>query len=161
MKKIDRREALLKLAGLGAGVAGLGLCAGCPGGSSYGREAAGAAGAIGNAAGGRPIVVNKVELVSFSVKDIVVDGRPGYLYRGGEEGEWHAVDRLCTHKGCKVDFNANGLEYVCPCHGSKFAVDGEVLNPPARMPLKRYTVVVNDNTVEIIPPSMQGPEQAG
>jgi cytochrome b6-f complex iron-sulfur subunit len=53
-----------------------------------------------------------------------------------------ALDARCTHRGCPVDYDASQRQLVCPCHGSKFAVDGTVLTPPARVALKRYTAML-------------------
>ena len=48
-----------------------------------------------------------------------------------DEGALHAVSSRCTHLGCQVVWNAAERTWDCPCHGSRFAVDGEVLNGPA------------------------------
>ncbi|MFF9523663.1 FAD-dependent oxidoreductase [Streptomyces achromogenes] len=54
-----------------------------------------------------------------------------------EEGALHAVSARCTHLGCLVSFNRAERAWECPCHGSRFAVDGSVLHGPAVKPLER------------------------
>ncbi|HEU4542690.1 MAG TPA: FAD-dependent oxidoreductase [Jiangellaceae bacterium] len=52
-----------------------------------------------------------------------------------DEGRLHAVSTRCTHLGCQVAWNAAERSWDCPCHGSRFAPDGEILNGPATKPL--------------------------
>ncbi|GHG50838.1 FAD-dependent oxidoreductase [Streptomyces griseocarneus] len=52
-----------------------------------------------------------------------------------EDGTLRAVSARCTHLGCLVAFNAAERTWECPCHGSRFAVDGTVLQGPATRPL--------------------------
>jgi nitrite reductase/ring-hydroxylating ferredoxin subunit len=52
-----------------------------------------------------------------------------------QEGFW-AVSAVCTHLGCIVAPGADG--YACPCHGSRFARDGRVLQGPAPSALRWY-----------------------
>ncbi len=40
-----------------------------------------------------------------------------------------AMSMVCTHLGCIVGETSDG--FSCPCHGSKFALDGKVLAGPA------------------------------
>jgi len=51
-------------------------------------------------------------------------------------GGLHAVSPICTHMGCTVSWNEAESSWDCPCHGSRFAVDGDVLHGPALQPLK-------------------------
>jgi glycine/D-amino acid oxidase-like deaminating enzyme/nitrite reductase/ring-hydroxylating ferredoxin subunit len=54
-----------------------------------------------------------------------------------EEGGLHAVSSRCTHLYCQVRWNGAEHTWDCPCHASRFSVDGEVLNGPAVRPLER------------------------
>jgi glycine/D-amino acid oxidase-like deaminating enzyme/nitrite reductase/ring-hydroxylating ferredoxin subunit len=54
-----------------------------------------------------------------------------------ETGALHAVSATCTHLGCIVHFNEAERAWECPCHGSRFAVDGSVIQGPANRPLER------------------------
>ena len=55
-------------------------------------------------------------------------------YRG-EDGQLIRRSAACTHLGCIVHWNGFEKCWDCPCHGSQFAPDGEVLNGPAVKPL--------------------------
>ncbi len=53
-----------------------------------------------------------------------------------DDGTVHLVSATCTHMGCVVGFNDVERTWECPCHGSRFGIDGEVLQGPALHPLK-------------------------
>jgi glycine/D-amino acid oxidase-like deaminating enzyme/nitrite reductase/ring-hydroxylating ferredoxin subunit len=59
------------------------------------------------------------------------------VYRD-EQGCVHAVSAICTHMGCQVAFNAFERSWDCPCHGSRFDIDGRVLDGPATKPLAKH-----------------------
>lgn len=62
-------------------------------------------------------------------------GERAAVYRD-ETGVLHAVSATCTHLGCTVAFNDAERAWECPCHGSRFAIDGSILQGPANRPLK-------------------------
>lgn len=49
-----------------------------------------------------------------------------------------ALSLVCTHLGCTVESNENG--FACPCHGSKYDIEGNVLNGPAKKQLNKLRV---------------------
>lgn len=53
-----------------------------------------------------------------------------------EEGAIHAVSAYCRHLGCTVKFNRAERTWDCPCHGSRYTLDGEVLYGPTVRGLK-------------------------
>jgi glycine/D-amino acid oxidase-like deaminating enzyme/nitrite reductase/ring-hydroxylating ferredoxin subunit len=63
------------------------------------------------------------------------------VYRD-EVGLLHASAAVCTHAGCVVRWNKLERSWDCPCHGSRFEPDGEVLSGPARAPLAKADVGV-------------------
>jgi len=54
------------------------------------------------------------------------------------EGTLFAVSPVCTHMKCRVHWNAVEKSWDCPCHGSRFAPDGTVIEGPATEPLRRH-----------------------
>ncbi len=53
-----------------------------------------------------------------------------------EDGKVHAVSARCTHLGCILAWNDAERTWDCPCHASRFAADGSVLQGPAVHPLE-------------------------
>lgn len=65
---------------------------------------------------------------------VEMDGRTVGAWRD-PAGTVHAVGLTCTHLGCTVRWNAAETTWDCPCHGSRFATDGTVVDGPAVRPL--------------------------
>lgn len=74
------------------------------------------------------------------------DNRPIFVSLD-EAGRPQAVHARCTHRGCQPEPLAGRL--ACPCHGSEFTFQGDVLEGPARDPLRRFTVTEDGNDVVI------------
>lgn len=53
-----------------------------------------------------------------------------------DDGRVHTLKAACTHLGCIVAFNDAEHTWDCPCHGSRFTIDGQVLDGPAVKPLE-------------------------
>jgi nitrite reductase/ring-hydroxylating ferredoxin subunit len=61
-------------------------------------------------------------------------------YYRDQAGGIQAVSAICTHLGCTVGFNRGDRTWDCPCHGSRFDVDGKVIQGPATedLPPRRW-----------------------
>lgn len=87
----------------------------------------------------------RATLTSASLADLALgearvgrDGRHLVAAYRDAAGTLHAVAARCTHLGCVVQFNNAEKSWDCPCHASRFGLDGEVLCGPATSPLERY-----------------------
>lgn len=60
------------------------------------------------------------------------------------DGGLLALYRRCTHLGCAVPYDPAVGQFVCPCHGSAFTMDGEVQNAPAPRPLDLFPLTINE-----------------
>jgi menaquinol-cytochrome c reductase iron-sulfur subunit len=67
----------------------------------------------------------------------------------GADNKVIAFGPQCTHLGCAYHFEAAMNQFVCPCHGSDFALDGKVLAGPAPRPLDRYVTKIENNRLQI------------
>ena len=55
-----------------------------------------------------------------------------------EGGNIIALSLVCPHLGCTVSVTPTGM--VCPCHGSRFNMKGELLSGPATEPLAQLAL---------------------
>jgi nitrite reductase/ring-hydroxylating ferredoxin subunit len=78
-----------------------------------------------------------------------VDLRGSHVLLAMVGGEVHALSGTCTH--ADADLGLGFLvedRVVCPLHLSQFDLKtGQVLNPPATEPLRRFNVKIQDGTV--------------
>lgn len=82
--------------------------------------------------------INKLKMPDDTIKDIkrgegkivMHNGEKVGVYKD-ENDRYHLIKPKCTHLGCELQFNSTDKTWDCPCHGSRFTVDGEVINNPA------------------------------
>jgi nitrite reductase/ring-hydroxylating ferredoxin subunit len=84
----------------------------------------------------RPVPGDSVD-VRVGQARVLSDGRGRKGVYRGEDGAVHAVSLRCPHMGCLLRFNSAERSWDCPCHGSRFDVDGAVLEGPATKDLER------------------------
>lgn len=70
-------------------------------------------------------------------KLINIDGEKYGAYKD-IEGKLHIVDSTCTHLGCELVWNSAAKTWDCPCHGSRFDFQGQIIEGPALKPLKYF-----------------------
>ena len=66
---------------------------------------------------------------------VIRDGLKKIAAYRDDNGALHQHSAVCTHMGCIVQFNSTEKTWDCPCHGSRFGIDGHPINTPAVSPL--------------------------
>ena len=146
-QEIDRRGALARLLQLAAGLIGLSVVAGCPGGGKLGRSASAKAPASVNS---DTYEFTQRNVPQHTAVELKINGRNAYVIHTKRAGKevWSAVDRKCTHSGCKLNWDVTESLLICPCHGSKFNELGIPVAGPAKKPLMTWpTELVNGKVI--------------
>lgn len=71
-----------------------------------------------------------MEVPNGEARVVEADGQRMGVFRD-DKGELHRVDTSCTHLGCELRWNDGERTWDCPCHGSRFDIDGNVVEGPA------------------------------
>lgn len=85
------------------------------------------------------------EIAKGEAAGIEYEGRRMGIYRD-ENDIIHMVDTTCTHLGCELTWNSAEKTWDCPCHGSRFSYEGDIVEGPAINKLHHATE--EDNIVE-------------
>jgi glycine/D-amino acid oxidase-like deaminating enzyme/nitrite reductase/ring-hydroxylating ferredoxin subunit len=88
-------------------------------------------------------VPRDLDLQKGEGKVIKIDGHRAGAYKD-EAGNLHIVDTTCTHMGCELNWNSAEKSWDCPCHASRFSIDGEVIEGPA---VRRLTSEEDTHTI--------------
>lgn len=138
-----RRRSIVVGAGLGAVTAVLAAC------STYGRKSVAegngsappqASGSSAAPSGPRQLAKTAdVPVGSGIIVDDIVITQP-------TAGTFTGLSSVCTHAGCNVSEVVDGA-ILCPCHGSRFNLDGTVANGPATQPLEAKPVAVQGDSI--------------
>ncbi|MDZ7778850.1 MAG: Rieske (2Fe-2S) protein [Gemmatimonadota bacterium] len=70
----------------------------------------------------------------------------GAVYLRREGDRISALNVVCPHAGCSVNLAPNGTHFACPCHRSRFALDGTREEGPAPRDLDALEVEVRNET---------------
>jgi len=69
----------------------------------------------------------------------------GYAVKHAGKVTFFAV--TCSHLGCSVNFAKDAKRFECPCHGSRFSLEGQVIHGPALFPLSHLRVTEQGDTL--------------
>ena len=78
----------------------------------------------------------------------------GYVYSNSliiardNKGDFVALYDVCPHAGCAVQFDGTS-KFPCPCHGSLFDENGNVLQGPATSGLKKYNTSLSGTQLHV------------
>jgi len=75
-----------------------------------------------------------------------------------KEGYFYALSATCTHLGCIANWKSEEGIVACPCHGSKFDIEGKVIAGPAPRQLPRFSVTLDDQGHLVIDKSILVPD---
>jgi menaquinol-cytochrome c reductase iron-sulfur subunit len=64
-------------------------------------------------------------------------------------GKQDVFSNVCTHLSCRVTWDEDQNEFICPCHDGHFAADGAIISGPQPRPLDRFEHKVEDGTLLI------------
>ncbi len=105
-----------------------------------GSASATATAGTGTAGGQELIAATKVPVGGASQTTDPSSGDPVWVLQLSA-GAFTALDAICPHQGCTVDFVSASEGFLCPCHRSAFDATGKVINGPATSNLKPVAVV--------------------
>jgi glycine/D-amino acid oxidase-like deaminating enzyme/nitrite reductase/ring-hydroxylating ferredoxin subunit len=77
----------------------------------------------------RPLTQD-IDIEKGEARNVEIEGQKMGIYRD-EKGQLHTVDTTCTHMGCELKWNDAEKTWDCPCHGSRFTYEGEIVEGPA------------------------------
>ncbi|MCU7551653.1 FAD-dependent oxidoreductase [Chitinophagaceae bacterium LB-8] len=80
------------------------------------------------------------DLAPGEARVVKYDGDSIALYKD-EKGKLYAVNPVCPHAKCMVGWNSAEKSWDCPCHGSRFSAEGELLTGPARRGLEQVDII--------------------
>ena len=64
------------------------------------------------------------------------------------EGHFRAFIAICSHQGCNLS-GVDGERIICPCHGSRFDLEGVPIEGPAKRPLKSRPVAARGSDLVV------------
>lgn len=72
-----------------------------------------------------------------------------HVFLVGSKAGLIALSPVCSHLGCLISYDRNREEFICPCHGGRYDMEGRVTAGPPPAPLSRMPLEVRDGKVYI------------
>lgn len=99
-----------------------------------------------------PVLQNENGSIRLSFNPFSTGGPNGAFYpvliNRGSDDQFFSLSADCQHQHCVVSpFNAGAGASVCPCHGSRYGIDGKVLRGPTTRPLIPYASSFDGTTL--------------
>ncbi|WP_300013002.1 Rieske (2Fe-2S) protein [Pseudonocardia sp.] len=126
--RIGRRAVVVGAAALGSGLA--------------------VAGCTGAATPPAPVTGPLAPTSDVPVGGATIFAEQGVVVTQATAGDFAAFSAECPHQSCNVA-SVEDAEIVCPCHGSRFGLDGAVLNGPAEQGLASVPVTVEGDQLTL------------
>jgi len=96
---------------------------------------------------GSKIVAGEVgKIPPGSAKSFFFVTRPAMVIHS-KDGQWHALDAVCSHRHCTVGFRPADESIVCPCHGGRYELSGHCISGPPKEPLGQLDVEIRGERV--------------
>lgn len=86
-------------------------------------------GGISNACKSLFGIVNGLFYKNDKIKYVKINGKRVMIFE--DDNKKYIVSRTCPHMGCHLTFNEIEKTWDCPCHGSRFNIDGKVISAPS------------------------------
>ena len=143
---IPRREFLTTM---GAAVAGASLCSGCSLFLTYAQPN------VPWSTGDGALVIHgaaaqKLSAPGGMIRAVSPDGDTRILLFRTPDGALRALSMACTHLGSDVNYNSEATELQCPSHGSRYDLEGHVVEGPADNALKQYAVEETATEIRVL-----------
>lgn len=78
----------------------------------------------------------------------IISDKAVYVLRT-KEGALRIMSPICPHLGCSIPWNEAKQQFVCPCHGALFALDGSKISGPAPRPMDELDSKVEDGVLKV------------
>lgn len=81
-------------------------------------------------------------------KIISIDGKNLAITKTAEGIK--AFSTRCPHLGCEIEWNDTDNTWDCPCHGSRFQIDGTLKHGPAKRGLESVQIITQDDEIKLV-----------
>lgn len=94
------------------------------------------------------VVIPLADIAPGEARFIEYAGAAAVVVKTGK-GDVVALSAVCTHLGCIVQWQKDKQDFICPCHGGTYALDGTVTAGPPPKPLQKLPVKIAGDTITI------------